>query len=162
MSICSQLAQKEYKTWHDWVGKVIHWELCKRLKLDNSTKWHMHKPESVLENETHKILWNFEIQMDHLILTRTPDQEDFTVLVDPSVKIKESEKIDKYLDLTRELKKLWNLRVKVIPVVFGALETVSRSQEKGLEELEISGRIKTIQIIALLRLDRILRRVLEI
>ena len=35
----------------------------------------MHKPESVLENETHKILWDFEIQTDHLIPARRPDQE---------------------------------------------------------------------------------------
>ena len=31
------------------------------------------KPESVPENETHKILWNFEVQMDHLISARRPD-----------------------------------------------------------------------------------------
>ena len=30
----------------------------------------MHHPESVLENETHKILWDFEMQMDLLILAR--------------------------------------------------------------------------------------------
>ena len=34
----------------------------------------MHKPESVLENETHKILKDFEIQMNHLIMARRPDQ----------------------------------------------------------------------------------------
>ena len=45
-------------------GEVIHRELCKKLKLDHTTKWYMHKPESTLEN---KILWDFEIQMDHLI-----------------------------------------------------------------------------------------------
>ena len=45
---------KEYKTKHDWVGKVVHLELCKRLKFDPSTKRYMHKPESVLENETNK------------------------------------------------------------------------------------------------------------
>ena len=28
ISECSKLAQKEYKTRHDWVGKVIHWEMC--------------------------------------------------------------------------------------------------------------------------------------
>ena len=33
---CGKLAQKESKTRHDWVGKVIHWELCKRLKFDYS------------------------------------------------------------------------------------------------------------------------------
>ena len=31
---------------------VIHLELCKRLTFDHTTKWDMHKPESVLENET--------------------------------------------------------------------------------------------------------------
>ena len=36
-------------------------------------KWFMYKPESVLMNETHEILWDFEIQTDHLILARRPD-----------------------------------------------------------------------------------------
>ena len=34
----------------------------------------MHKPESVLENETLKILWDFEKQTDHLIQTRRPNR----------------------------------------------------------------------------------------
>ena len=34
----------------------------------------MHQPESVLENETQKILWDFEIQTDHLIPVRRPDR----------------------------------------------------------------------------------------
>ena len=67
------ISKREYKTRHEWVGKVIHWELCKKLKFDQTTKWHMHKPESTLENEMHKILWDFEIQMDHLIPIRRLD-----------------------------------------------------------------------------------------
>ena len=67
---CSKLAQWEYKTRHDWVGKVIHWKLCKQLNFDHTTKLYMHKPESVLENETHNILWDFEIKTDHPILAR--------------------------------------------------------------------------------------------
>ena len=35
----------------------------------------MHNPESVLENETYKTIWDFEIQTDHLILARQPDPE---------------------------------------------------------------------------------------
>ena len=30
---CSKLAPKEYKYRYDRVGKVIHWELCKKLKF---------------------------------------------------------------------------------------------------------------------------------
>ena len=55
------------------MGNVIHWELCKKLKFDNNTKWYMHKLEFVLENETHKIHWNFNIQTDQLISARIPD-----------------------------------------------------------------------------------------
>ena len=51
----SKLVQREYKTRHDWMGKGIHWELCKKLKFDHTMKWCMYKPESILENETYKI-----------------------------------------------------------------------------------------------------------
>ena len=73
LSECSKLAQKEYKTRHDWVGKVIHWELRRKFKFVYTNKWYMHNPASVLENETHKLCWDFEIQTDHLISARRPD-----------------------------------------------------------------------------------------
>ena len=44
-----KLAQKEYKSRHDWMGNVSHKELCKRLKFDHADIWYMHK-SSVLEN----------------------------------------------------------------------------------------------------------------
>ena len=111
----------------------------------------MHKTEIVLMNETHEILNNFDIKADQLILTRRPDLViisnnkkkrtcrivDFTVPMDHRVKIKESEKRDKYLDLARELRKLLNIKVTVITVVIGALGTVPKGLEMGLEELEI-------------------------
>ena len=65
ISGCSKLAQKEYKTRHDWVGKVIHWEMCKKFKFD-----HTNNPAPVLENDTHKIQWDFDIYADHLISAR--------------------------------------------------------------------------------------------
>ena len=73
MSECSKLAQKEYKTRHNWFGKVFHWELCKKFKFDHTNKWYMHNPESVLENEMHKLLWNCEIQTDHVSSDRRAD-----------------------------------------------------------------------------------------
>ena len=48
-----------------------------------------------------------------------------------------------------------------IPIVIGALETTPKSLLGGLEDLEIRGRVETIQTMALLRLTKILRRVLE-
>ena len=32
ISECCKLAQKEYKTRHNWVGKVIHWEMCRKIQ----------------------------------------------------------------------------------------------------------------------------------
>ena len=47
-----KFAQNEYKTRHDGVEKVIHWELSKKLKFDHMNKYHLLYPEFVLENET--------------------------------------------------------------------------------------------------------------
>ena len=69
----SKLVKEKYKTRHEWVGKVIHWELCKKLKFDHTDKWYMYNPESVLENDTHKLHWDFEIGTDPQILARQPD-----------------------------------------------------------------------------------------
>ena len=78
----------------------------------------MHKPEYVLENEMHKLFWDFEIQTDLLISARQPNLEIFikkkrtcrivyfVVLANHRIKLKESKKKrDKYLDLARELEK---------------------------------------------------------
>ena len=54
-------------------------------------------------------------------------------------------------------KKLRSIRVNVVPIVVRALGRVSKSLEKGLEKLVISGRIENIWFIALLKSARILR-----
>ena len=87
---------------------------------------------------------------------------DFAVPADHKVELKENKKRDKYLDLACELKKLWNMKVIVIPIVIGALGTVTKGLLLGLEKLEIIGQVKTIQTTALLRSARILRRILVI
>ena len=45
----------------------------KKFRFDHTKKWHMHNPALVLENDTHKLLGNFDIQTDHLISGRRPD-----------------------------------------------------------------------------------------
>ena len=103
----------------------------------------------------------------HLIPARRPDLVlinkkkrickivDFGVPADHRINLKESEKKDKYLDLARELKKLWNMKVTIVPIVIGALGTITKGLLKGLEDLEVGGRVETIQTTALLRTARI-------
>ena len=152
ISECSKLTQKDYKARHDWVGTVIHWEMCKKFKFDHTNKWYMHNPAPVLENDTHKLLWDFNIQTDHLIPA---------VPADHRINLKECEKKDKYLDPLRELKKLWNMKVTIVPIVIGTFGAITKGLLKGLEDLAVGGRVETIQMTALLRTARILRRVLE-
>ena len=115
----------------------------------------MHNPGPVLENGTHIVLWDFNIQTDHLIPARRPDHiiinkrkricktVDFAVPADNRINLKESEKKDKYLHLAGELKKLWNVKVTIVPIVIGALGTITKGLLKGLEDLEIGGRTET-------------------
>ena len=109
-----------------------------------------------LEIETHKIIWDFEIQTfgkwsdDRVLINKKTENMslvDFVIQTNRRVKMKESEKIDKYLDFARELKKT----VTVIPIVISAPGTV----------LKIKGKFEIIQTKAMLRTTKILRRVLE-
>ena len=50
-----------------------HWEMFKKFKFDHTNKCYIHNPAPVLENDTHKILLDFDIQTDHLISARRPD-----------------------------------------------------------------------------------------
>ena len=162
--------QKEYKTRHERVGNGIHCELSTKLEFDYSTKWYKHKPETVPEN---KLLWDFRIQRHHLILERTPDLVivdkkkkrscrimNFIASVDNRGKIKENGKGDKSLDPTREARKLWKMKVTVIPILIGALGMIPKGWIRELDDLEITWRAVTIQTKAILRSVRILRRLL--
>ena len=52
------------------MGKVIHWEICKKFRSYHANKWYMHNPAPVPEKDTHKLLWVFDIQTDLLISAR--------------------------------------------------------------------------------------------
>ena len=124
----------------------------------------MNNPAPVLENDTHELLWDFDVQTDHLISAGRPDLMiinkkkkgickiiDFAPPADNRIKLKESEKKDKYLDLARDLKKLWNMKITIVPNVIGVFGTVTKGLLKGMEDLEVGGRVETIQTTALLK-----------
>ena len=58
VSVCSILAQKEYKKRHDKVCLNIHWALCKKYGVKVRERWYEHNVESVIENDIVKILWD--------------------------------------------------------------------------------------------------------
>ena len=82
--------------------------------------------------------------MYHLIQARRLGKMIFPFRRITEFKLKKAKKINKYLYLAGEQKKLREMRVKVITIKVGALGTVTKSLEKGLRELEISEVIETI------------------
>ena len=82
-------------------------------------------------------MWDFSIQTDHVVEARRPDLVavdkkrtckiiDFAVPGDCRIEEKEKEKIEKYPDLRRELRKIWNVRVKIIPLAVGSLGAIPK------------------------------------
>ena len=88
-----------------------------------------------MENNKCKILWDFTVERDQEIYGRRPDVMvpmkiknlcqiiNFACPYDGRVDTKELEKIEHYQDLERELRKICDLKVKVIILVIGALGT---------------------------------------
>ena len=127
----------------------------------------MYKLKFLLENEIHKILWNFEIQMDPLVPARRPDLElihkkkrtcqlvDFAIPANYRVQMIENPKQNKKQSCQRVEKAMEHETEK--PIAASVLGTVSKVLEKSQWELEIIGRIETIQTTALLKSAKLLR-----
>ena len=87
---------------------------------------------------------------------------DFAIPYDTKVDDKEVEKIENYLDLARELTKVWNVKVTVVPLVVRALGTVAKALEKRLKIIGAGTKITELEKTVLMYTSRILLKVLEV
>ena len=70
---------------------------------------------------------------------------------------KEKEKVENYQDLKRQIRRLWKLRnIEIVPVVIGALGSVSGEFDRWMGKLGITCNVGVMQ-----KTDKILRKVLE-
>jgi len=84
----------------------VHWSLCETYHIKRSEQWYQHTTEPVIETESIKILWDMNIQTDHVMEHRRPDivvvdkdnkralPIDIAVPADARAEEKEQEKID--------------------------------------------------------------------
>ena len=127
------------------VAKKVHWDICKKNRLEHSEKWYEHVPEGAVENEEIKVLWDINIQCDNLIEARRPDlividkkeQKgiiiDIAVSADVGVEGKEKEQVEKYQNLKKEIRKLWKLRnIETVPVAIRVLQSVSAEFDRRM------------------------------
>ena len=90
---------------------------------------------------------DFSIPTDHVIEARRPDLVvvdkkgrtckiiDFAAPGDSRIEEKDKEKIEKCQDLRRELQKIWNMKVKIIPLVAGSLGAIPIQFSNTLKKL---------------------------
>ena len=133
-----------------------------KIRYRSEKKVTVRKPEVVMENDKCKILWDLTVQTYHEIYGRRPgvivvqnDKNlcqiiDFACPYDRRVDTKELEKIEYYQDLAQELKKIWNMKVKVIPLVTGAVGTTPIKLRNRLKEIGIETQIAELQKTVLL------------
>ena len=126
-----------------------------------------------MENDSWKILWDFTIQTDHVIEARRPDVVitdntkneckiiDSACPFDSKIEERDEDKMKGYNDLKRELKKIWDMPVKVLPLVAGALGTTPKKLKLRLSDIGIETRIVELQKTTILYSARILRNVLR-
>ena len=75
---------------------------------------------------------------------------DFANSMDHHVKKKEEEKIDRYIDLTAEIRPQYRVKTVIEPTVLRALGTVLAKLSEPLEKLEIEDVIRNFQTTVLI------------
>ena len=126
--------------------------------MEHTEKWYEHVPERTVQNEEVKVLWDINVQCDNVIEARRPDiividkKErkgiiiDIAVPADVRVGEKEREKVEKNQDLKKEIGRLWKLKmVEVVPVVIGALGSVTKGFDRWIEKLGIPFNVGVIK-----------------
>ena len=85
---------------------------------------------------------------------------DVAISGDRNVIKTEAEKILRYKDLTIEIQRMWDVKTKVIPVIIGAIGTISKSFRKYVSNIPGKHEVKELQKTAILGTAHILRKVL--
>ncbi|XP_055368940.1 uncharacterized protein LOC129604854 [Betta splendens] len=118
---CKMLAGKAYMERHNQLAGIVYRNICAEYGLETPrSKWET--PPKVVDNERAKILWDFQIQTDRMVMANQPDivvvdkEQSKAVVVDvaiPSngnIRKKEHEKLEKYQGLREKLEKAWKVK----------------------------------------------------
>ena len=84
-----------------------------------------------------------------------------TIPSDRNIALQEIEKKSKYKYLELEIQRMWQMKTKVIPVVFGALGTVKEGMVENIKKVSERATVTETQKIRLLGFAQILRKVLS-
>ena len=116
----------------------VHWELCRKYVLESADKWYDHQPLSVAENGEVRMTWDMTIYIGKRLKHNQPtvvykDTQEWTLIniavpADQNILTTEEENVERYQELAFEVKRIHRApKVEVIPIVIGALRTVSKN-----------------------------------
>ena len=146
-SLRGKLVQIEYETWHNWVGNVIHRKFARNLHLTIRTSG-----ICTTQNSPRRMRrTNFTGILTYKQITKSwPDNQTqwkkhlsnrgFCRPSRPQNKIKRKREIS--TKTLQENSKIWNMKLTLIPVVIGALVTVTKGLVQGLEDFEVRARVR--------------------
>ena len=140
------MPQKEYKSRHDWVDKVIYRELCKRLKFDHIKKWFMHEPKwlRITKSQSEDRIKCWLTKKKYLLSQRFCCSDEWKWKKDWQI-----------FGSCQGVEKLW--KHKSDRDTSCSWSVWNSTQEK----MEVRERIETIQTTALFRSTRLLSRILK-
>ena len=182
ISACKPMAPTEYRRRHDKMGLRVYWELCGKLGLKRSERWHEETPDPVRRRDDGmtEIWWDQTVSTpkpirdedeirhnrpDLLVIDRVSKRwflVDFAVPFDANVVKTEDTKEETYKKLAAEVGRMNSVNVKVVPVVVGALGVVSKNLVGWLKVLGIGESVVgELQTAALIGTAAILKKVLR-
>ena len=82
---------------------------------------------------------------------------DLAVPGDSKIEGKEKDKIEKYQDLGRELQKIWNVKMKIIPLAVGSFGAIPKQFGNSFKQIVVTARTAQVQKTILLGMARILK-----
>ena len=173
VSHCKVLRQTEFKRRHDKMGLRVYWEVCGKRGLQRSSNWYEETPDPIRKSADgrYEVWWDqkvstptaFEANRPDLVVIDHVDRKwylvDFAVPFDRNILLKEEEKVSKYKDLAAEVCRMNSVKVDVVPIVVGALGTVSKNLVGWLKRIGVDDVVGALQTSAIIGTSAILRKV---
>ena len=167
ISECPELAKTEYGHRQNKAAAFVHWNICRNFDVKVPDKWYEHHQKAT-------ILWDLPVHTDREIkanrrdiILKCKDERsclliNIAIPTDKNISIKVTEKVLKYKDLEIEIKRMWGMKTKTMPVVIGALGVIKKESKKYLDDIPANICLQDLRKTALLGTAHILRKILSI
>jgi Reverse transcriptase (RNA-dependent DNA polymerase) len=172
---CPVLSLTDYLVRHNEAAKVVHQALARRSGfVEREVPYFRARPETVLENDRYKLLWDMPITTDRAVEANRPDMVwvdrvakkgfiiDMAAPLDKNIVATMAEKRRKYHPLAIEIRDAWRLKaVEVVPLVISVNGLVPKELAQAAKTLNLSKwHTQTMQKAVILGSARIVRKFL--